>query len=160
MYCRAKLFIRSLECYFGVYFTRCFATREINTKITLSWAYKPFATTVQTLFSMYYNIDSLILTQGLYVRTLGTSVIENWTWPLFAGYIFKWFSFGGDWEWGENCRWNTKFSICVSTKYSIVNRFVDETVHFLHTSHFQKTGNACGNASDSQAGLPAAQNLS
>ena len=28
-------------------------TREINTKITLSWAYKQFATRVHTLFSMY-----------------------------------------------------------------------------------------------------------
>ena len=34
MYCRDELFLRSLECYFCVYFPRCFATREINTKIT------------------------------------------------------------------------------------------------------------------------------
>ena len=36
MYSRDELFLHSLECYFGVYFPRCFATREINTKITLS----------------------------------------------------------------------------------------------------------------------------
>ena len=39
-----ELFLRSLECYFGVYFPRCFATREINTKITLSWVLKQFVT--------------------------------------------------------------------------------------------------------------------
>ena len=44
----------SNECYFGVYFPRCCATREINTKITLSWAHKQFATRVHTLF---YNFN-------------------------------------------------------------------------------------------------------
>ena len=48
-----ELFLRSLECYFCVYFPRCFATREINTKITLSWALKQVATRVHILFSMY-----------------------------------------------------------------------------------------------------------
>ena len=38
------MFMRSLECYFGVYL--------INTKITLSWAHKQFATRVDTLFYM------------------------------------------------------------------------------------------------------------
>ena len=45
--------IVSLECYFGVYFPRCFATREMNTKITLSSALKQFVTWVHTLFSIY-----------------------------------------------------------------------------------------------------------
>ena len=45
--------MRSLQCYFGVYFPRCFATREINTKITLSSAHKQFATRVYTLFFIY-----------------------------------------------------------------------------------------------------------
>ena len=40
MYSRDVLFLCSLECYFGVCFPPCFATREINTKITLSWALK------------------------------------------------------------------------------------------------------------------------
>ena len=34
--CRDYLFVHSLECYFGVYVPRCFATQEMNTKITLS----------------------------------------------------------------------------------------------------------------------------
>ena len=42
--------MRSLECYFGVYFPHCCATREINIKITLSWAHKQFARRVDTLF--------------------------------------------------------------------------------------------------------------
>ena len=50
---RDELFLCSLECYFGVYFPRCFATREINTKITVSWPLKQFVTRVHTLFSMH-----------------------------------------------------------------------------------------------------------
>ena len=44
------LFMRSQECYFDVYFPRWCATQEINTKITLLWAHKQFATRVHTLF--------------------------------------------------------------------------------------------------------------
>ena len=40
-------------CYFGVYFPRCCANWEINTKITLSWAHKQFSTRVHTSSSMY-----------------------------------------------------------------------------------------------------------
>ena len=46
MYSREELFLSSLECYFCVYFPSCEATREINTKITLSWALKQFVTRV------------------------------------------------------------------------------------------------------------------
>ena len=53
MYSCDELFIHSHECYFGAYFPCCCATREINTKITLSWAHKQFATWVHTLFSIY-----------------------------------------------------------------------------------------------------------
>ena len=52
-----ELFMRSLECYFGDYFPGCCATREINTKITLSWAHKQFATWVHTLFYIYSCIS-------------------------------------------------------------------------------------------------------
>ena len=52
MYSRDEPFLRSLECYFDIYFPRCFATREINTKITLSWVLKRFVTRVHTLFSI------------------------------------------------------------------------------------------------------------
>ena len=52
-----KVLMRSLECYFGVYFPRCCATREINTKITLLWAHKQFATRVHTLYIFMYMIS-------------------------------------------------------------------------------------------------------
>ena len=42
-----ELFVCSLGCYFGVYF----ATREMDTKITLPRAHKQFATRVHTLLS-------------------------------------------------------------------------------------------------------------
>ena len=37
----------------SIYFPRCFATRDINTKITLSWPLKQFVTRVHTSFSIY-----------------------------------------------------------------------------------------------------------
>ena len=39
MYCRDELFLRSLVCYIGNNFPRCFANRELNIKITRSWAH-------------------------------------------------------------------------------------------------------------------------
>ena len=57
MYSYDELFMRSLECYFGLYFPRCCTTREINTKITLSWAHKQFATRVHTLFYIQFTAD-------------------------------------------------------------------------------------------------------
>ena len=61
MYSRDKLFMYSLECYFGVYFSHCFATQEIYTKITLSWVHKLFATRVHsTSFSVsYVNVKNI-----------------------------------------------------------------------------------------------------
>ena len=60
MYSRHEPFLRSLECYFGIYFPRCFATQDINTKITLSWALKRFVTRVHTLFSMHFLYNAYI----------------------------------------------------------------------------------------------------
>ena len=52
MFSRDELFLRALECYFRAYMPRCLATRDINTKITLSWALKQFVNRVHTLFSI------------------------------------------------------------------------------------------------------------
>ena len=60
MYSHNELFINSPECYFGVYFPRFFATREISTKITLLWAHKQFATWIHTLFSICATLDTPI----------------------------------------------------------------------------------------------------
>ena len=53
MYSRDELFLRPPEISFGVYCPRCFATRKINTKWTLSWALKKFGIRAHILFSMY-----------------------------------------------------------------------------------------------------------
>ena len=50
LYSCDDLFMPSLGCYFGVYFPRRFASRKINTKITLSWTHEQFATRVHSLF--------------------------------------------------------------------------------------------------------------
>ena len=71
-----ELFRRSLECYF------CCTTREINTKITLSWAPKQFATRVHTLF--YMCIYSSLLDVIIHPCHK-----FNWGWdksPLKLGY--------------------------------------------------------------------------
>ena len=85
MYSRDELFLRSPERYFGVYFPRCFATREINTKITLSWALKQFVTRVHTLFSIYphgthlkLKAREILFAQNLY---LGLNFEQNITVP-------------------------------------------------------------------------------
>ena len=62
MYLRGKLFMRSRDDYFGVYFPGCAATREINTKMTLEWAQKQFALTVHTLFYFLHDITNPIMT--------------------------------------------------------------------------------------------------
>ena len=49
----SELFVCALECYFGVYF----AAREMDTKITLPWAHKQFATRAHTLFYVYVTIQ-------------------------------------------------------------------------------------------------------
>ena len=64
--CRVRnkiMFLRSFECYyFDVYFPHCFATREINTKIILSWALKQFVTRVHKLFSIYTIVAGTVWT--------------------------------------------------------------------------------------------------
>lgn len=50
-----ELFVRSRECYFGVYFTSCEARSEIYTKITFEWAHKRFVMTVHTLFYFLHD---------------------------------------------------------------------------------------------------------
>ena len=62
MYSSDKLFQRSWDGYFGVYFPSCEATREINTQITLEWAQKQFVTRVHTLFYFLHDITNTIMT--------------------------------------------------------------------------------------------------
>ena len=46
-------FCQTRKFFLCVYFPCCFATQEINTKITLLWALKQFVNQVHTLFSIY-----------------------------------------------------------------------------------------------------------
>ena len=77
MYSRDELFLHSLKCYFGVYFPHCYATREINTKITLSWALKQFITWIHTLFSMYWDIPWIDVWMLTHVEPLVFKCIEG-----------------------------------------------------------------------------------
>ena len=81
MYSRDELFLLSLECYICVYFPRCFATQEINTKITLSWALKQFVTRVHTLFSIYWGNMTICLralARQIPVKSELLHVLECW----------------------------------------------------------------------------------
>ena len=76
IYCD-ELFLWSLVGYFGIRFQRCFATREINTKITLLWALKQFVTRVHTSFSMYL-ISSLMRYTSLPRSIINTIAGVEW----------------------------------------------------------------------------------
>ena len=62
----------SVERYFGVYLPHCFASREINTKITLSWVHKQVACLAHTLFPVMHS-------QRWYI-----------TCPIFHCYLSTW----------------------------------------------------------------------
>ena len=57
MYSRDELFLRLLECYFGLHFVRRIASQEISTKINLLWSLKPFLTLVHTLLLFMSLMD-------------------------------------------------------------------------------------------------------
>ena len=90
MYSRGELFMRSRECYFGVYFPSCTATREINTKITLEWAHTVrHKSTYIILFLTQHNesindaknedlhTSSPCLTHSLYVLLMTSQSIDD-----------------------------------------------------------------------------------
>ena len=45
-----KLFMHSHAFYFGVYFSSCESTREIDNRMTLEWVHKQFARRVYIVF--------------------------------------------------------------------------------------------------------------
>ena len=75
MYSRDEPFLRSLECYFGIYFPRCFATREIYNKITHSRALKQFVTWLYTYTRSPVNFPH----KGQWRGALTFSLICAWT---------------------------------------------------------------------------------
>ena len=76
------LFMRSLNCYFGVY---CCAIWGINTKITFSWAHEQFATRVYTLFLILYKKELLSMQIMVWFIILADVYNEcvNGLWNLF-----------------------------------------------------------------------------
>ena len=66
--------VMTLERYFGVYFPRCCATRELNPKITLSITHKQVATRVHTLFYIFMRrtrlLEGSLLSPLIYGATL------------------------------------------------------------------------------------------
>ena len=96
-----ELFLCSLECYFGVYFTSCFATWEINTKISLLWALKQFVTWVHvwwyTQLMQQWHLSLLVLSglsRGQYqVLTWTDCTLRNesgWRRHQIAMFFFFW----------------------------------------------------------------------
>ena len=75
---REELFIHSLECYFGAYFHRCFAAREIYTKTTFSWAHKQFAARVHTLFSILPDCQSNVSV------SITSSQLMKFDWKIYT----------------------------------------------------------------------------
>ena len=103
MYSRGELFMCSRECYFGVYFLRCAATREINTKITLEWAHKQFVTRVHTLFYFLHDTTNPWM-------TLKTRIFTHHPRVSLARFTFCWWRHNRlamTWQWPDNCDANT-----------------------------------------------------
>ena len=83
MYSRDELFLRSLECDFGVY------------KYNLSWALKQFVTQVHILFSIYiisggievtvlWRSYNVIHTWNIHARTFSTQISNTWMFIYFS----------------------------------------------------------------------------
>ena len=86
MYSSGKLFMRSREGYFGVYFPSCAATREINTKITLELLMLLtrgallFFNVIHQISRSHRWYKSSILTQIGRFRTVTPVSIHQWLW--------------------------------------------------------------------------------
>ena len=65
---------------FGVYFPHCCATREINTKITLSWAHKLFTIRAHILFDIY----SIAISYFMNTYTCTIYIVAGFTWLSLA----------------------------------------------------------------------------
>ena len=120
------MFLWPLECYFGIHFPRCFATQELNTKITLSWALKQFVTQVHTLFSIY-SLTGAISYMWLFIIP----------WWISVGGIstFIFMSTRANWK----CRWwlNSAYLLVWCTKGSrITSSLIFSTLFVSLQSHF------------------------
>ena len=98
-----ELFMRSRDCYFGVYSPSCAATMEINTKITLEWAHKEFGTRVHTLCHFLHDITNPYM-------TLKTRIFTHHSRVSLARFTFCWWCHNLSVmmpQWPDNCDANT-----------------------------------------------------
>ena len=158
MHSRDELLLRSSECYVGVYFPRCFATREINTKIALSWALKQFVIPVHTLFSIHSFMSLVYLyPSSCFTATLANTHIisshrllpttkHNSVWTVLTLDMLNYFK---DYEW------------CVHISYHILDfvpqtdtKFTTEKPYKCPTLCWQY--HACGRSDEFRARAPGA----
>ena len=101
--------MRSLECYFDIYFPRCFTTLEVNTKITLLWARKQFAIQGHILYYIFPLLHSLAwIHQYLWY-------IKHFVWNCW--YIQKYLT-------GLESVWELILSNCVSASSINISCFL------------------------------------
>ena len=75
MYCRDELCLHSPECYFGVYFPRCFASREINT-----WTVRHSSTYIILYIFVNHVISGLLIIKLLtpFLAHTGRNIIFDY----------------------------------------------------------------------------------
>ena len=85
MYSRHEPFLRSLECYFGIYFPRCFATRSWFVKATIAANHSR----IVSFGMMALWVHSNVLRMGHKLRLCQKALIcINPRWPPLAGLKF------------------------------------------------------------------------
>ena len=95
--------MHSREGYFGVHFSSCWATREINTKIRLEWAHKQFITSVHALYYFLHDITNPKMTLKVRIFTHHPHV-------SLARFTFCWWRHNRlvvTSQWPDNCDENT-----------------------------------------------------
>ena len=126
--------MHSLECYFGPYFSSCCATREINTKITLSWVHIQFAARVHTLFSIF----RLFYSGSLSIR------VTYHTWLIVRRAGLLWSQRDFEWRWSVplfKCLTVLEFSfilfdLCLLiTFFNFIMNYVPIVTFWIFTYH-------------------------
>ena len=123
MYTRDELFLCSLECYFGVYFLCCFATREINTKITLKWAQKQF---IMCYFGVYFL-------RCFPTREINTKISLEWALKQFITQVHTLFSISSTAAFKLKCDY-----LHIGDRYWTYTEFSLKILFFAHWTFLRK----------------------
>ena len=121
MYSSYKLFQRSWEGYFGIYFPNCTSTGEINTKIKLEWAQKQFITQVHTLLYFLHDITNPYM-------MIKMTIFRHRPHVSLAQFLFCWWCHNRLLmmsQWPDNC--DTITWIVISNSLDI--DFIDGDIH-------------------------------